>query len=74
MVCLDLPVDFYWYGGGNGTGQEHITLARLRGHQGLGEPPKLELRRVSDNCADFRSALKAAQGKLPTGRTEISTW
>ena len=26
-ACLDLPADFYWYGGGNGTVQEHISLA-----------------------------------------------
>ena len=26
-ACLDLPADFYWYGGGNGTAQEHISLA-----------------------------------------------
>lgn len=26
-ACLGLPADFYWYGGGIGTAQEHISLA-----------------------------------------------
>jgi len=26
-ACLRLPVDFYWYGGGDGTQEQHIALA-----------------------------------------------
>lgn len=26
-ACLRLPVDFYWYGGGDGTQKQHIALA-----------------------------------------------
>ena len=66
-ACLDLPVDFYWYGGGNGTGQEHITLA-VEALMGAIKAPanrRWNPRQEAIIRADFRKRLeKAAQGKL----------
>lgn len=66
-ACLDLPADFYWYGGGNGTAQEHISLAVNALMAAIKEPanrrwnPYLE----TFNRALFRKRLeKAARGKL----------
>ena len=66
-VCLDLPVDFYWYGGGNGTAQEHITLA-VEALMGAIKAPanrrwNLYLEKMNRAC--FKKRLqRAAKGKL----------
>ena len=66
-ACCDLPVDFYWYGGGNGTGEEHITFA-VEALMGAIKAPanrrwNLYLEKMNRAC--FKKRLeKAAQGKL----------
>ena len=59
-ACLDLPADFYWYGGGNGTAQEHITLA-VEALMGAIKAPanrrwNLYLEKMNRAC--FKNALK----------------
>ena len=66
-ACLDLPADFYWYGGGNGTAQEHISLAVEALMGAISAPANRRLHPYQEklNRALFRKRLeKAAQGKL----------
>lgn len=66
-ACLDLSADFYWYGGGNGTEQEHITLAVEALMGAISAPANRRLHPYQEklNRALFRKRLeKAAQGKL----------
>lgn len=53
-ACLDLPADFYWYGGGNGTAQEHISLAVNALMAAIKEPkPSLESVPRGDDPREF---------------------
>lgn len=66
-ACLDLPADFYWYGGGNGTVQEHISLAVNALMAAIKEPRNRRWNPYQEAMirASFRKRLeKAAQGKL----------
>ena len=66
-ACLDLPADFYWYGGGNGTEQEHINLAVAALMAAIKEPTnrRWNPRQEAMIRASFRKCLeRAAQGKL----------
>ena len=66
-ACLDLPADFYWYGGGNGTAQEHISLAVNALMAAIKEPTNRRWNPYQEAMirASFRKRLeKAAQGKL----------
>jgi len=66
-ACLDLPVDFYWYGGGNGTGQAHITLAVEALMGAIKAPANRRWNPYLDqiNRAHFKKRLqRAAKGKL----------
>ena len=66
-ACLDLPVDFYWYGGGNGTAQEHISLAVKALMAAIKKPRNRRWNPYQEAMirASFRKRLeKAAQGKL----------
>ena len=66
-ACLDLPADFYWYGGGSGTAQEHINLAVAALMAALKEPMNRRWNPYQETMirANFRKRLeKAAQGKL----------
>ena len=66
-ACLDLPADFYWYGGGNGTVQEHISLAVNALMGAIKEPRNRRWNPYQEAMirASFRKRLeKAAQGKL----------
>ena len=66
-VCLDLPVDFYWYGGGNGTAQEHISLAVKALMAASKAPANRRWNPYLDkiNRAHFKKRLeRAAKGKL----------
>lgn len=66
-ACLDLPVDFYWYGGGNGTAQEHISLAVNALMAAIKAPMNRRWNPYQETMirATFRKRLeKAAQGKL----------
>ena len=66
-ACLDLSADFYWYGGGNGTEEEHITLAVEALMGAISAPANRRLHPYQEklNRALFRKRLeKAAQGKL----------
>ena len=66
-ACLDLPVDFYWYGGGNGTAQEHISLAVNALMAAIKVPTNRRWNPYQETMirATFRKRLeKAAQGKL----------
>ena len=66
-ACRGRRVDFYWYGGGNGTAQEHITLA-VEALMGAIKAPanrrwNLYLEKMNRAC--FKKRLeKAAQGEL----------
>nr|WP_296534085.1 hypothetical protein [uncultured Actinomyces sp.] len=66
-ACLDLPVDFYWYGGGNGTTQEHISLAVNALMAAIKAPMNRRWNPYQETMirVTFRKRLeKAAQGKL----------
>lgn len=66
-ACRGRRVDFYWYGGGNGTAQEHITLAveALMGAIKAPENRRWNPYQETMIRATFRKRLeKAAQGKL----------
>ena len=66
-ACLDLPADFYWYGGGNGTAQEHISLAVNALMAAIKEPTNRRWNPYQEAMirASFRKRLeKAAQGEL----------
>ena len=66
-ACRGRRVDFYWYGGGNGTAQEHITLAveALMGAIKAPENRRWNLYLEKMNRACFKKRLEnAAQGKL----------
>ena len=66
-ACLGLPADFYWYGGGSGTAQEHINLAVAALMAALKEPMNRRWNPYQETMirANFRKRLeKAAQGKL----------
>ena len=66
-ACLDLPADFYWYGGGNGTAQEHINLAVVALMAAIKVPMNRRWNPYQEAMirASFRKRLeKAAQGKL----------
>ena len=66
-ACLDLPADFYWYGGGNGTAQEHISLAVNALMAAIKEPRNRRWNPYQEAMirASFKKRLeKAAQGKL----------
>ena len=66
-ACLDLPADFYWYGGGNGTAQEHISLAVKALMAAIKKPRNRRWNPYQEAMirASFRKRLeKAAQGKL----------
>ena len=66
-ACLDLPVDFSWYGGGNGTAQEHISLAANTLMAAIKAPANRRWNPYQETMirATFRKRLeKAAQGKL----------
>lgn len=66
-ACCDLPVDFYWYGGGNGTGQAHITLAVEALMGAIKAPANRRWNPYLDqiNRAHFKKRLeRAAKGKL----------
>ncbi|MGP1497867.1 MAG: hypothetical protein ACTTI9_05015 [Schaalia odontolytica] len=66
-ACLGLPVDFYWYGGGNGTAQEHITLAveALMGAIKAPENRRWNPHQEALIRANFKKRIeKAAEGKL----------
>lgn len=66
-ACLDLPADFYWYGGGNGSAQEHISLAVNALMAAIKKPANRRWNPYQETMirANFRKRLeKAAQGKL----------
>ncbi|WP_448756188.1 hypothetical protein [Actinomyces sp.] len=66
-ACLGRPADFYWYGGGNGTAQEHISLAVNALMAAIKEPTNRRWNPYREAMirASFRKRLeKAAQGKL----------
>mgnify|MGYP001691220251 FL=1 len=66
-ACLDLPADFYWYGGGNGTAQQHISLAVNALMAAIKAPMNRRWNPYQETMirATFRKRLeKAAQGKL----------
>ena len=66
-ACLDLPADFYWYGGGNGTAQEHISLAVNALMAAIKKPAnrRWNIYLEKMNRALFKKRLeRAAQGKL----------
>ena len=66
-ACCHLPVDFYWYGGGSRTAQEHITLAVEALMGAIKAPANRHWNPYQEKIiyAEFRKRLeKAAQGKL----------
>ena len=66
-ACLGLPADFYWYGGGNRTAQEHINLAVAALMAAIKEPMNRRWNPYQEAMirASFRKRLKnAAEGKL----------
>ena len=66
-ACRGRRVDFYWYGGGNGTAQEHITLAveALMGAIKAPENRRWNPYQEALIRAKFKKRLeKAAEGKL----------
>ena len=66
-ACLDLPAEFYWYGGGNGAAQEHISLAVNALMAAIKKPANRRWNPYQETMirANFRKRLeKAAQGKL----------
>ena len=77
-ACLRLPVDFYWYGGGDGTQKQHIALAVEALMAALKK--RLDRRWSPFNekftQAEFRKRLeKAARGELqPPKCTDRGGW
>lgn len=66
-ACLDLPADFYWHDGGNGTAQEHISLAVNALMAAIKEPRNRRWNPYQEAMirASFRKRLEnAAEGKL----------
>jgi len=66
-ACLGLPADFYWYGGGIGTAQEHISLAVNALMAAIKKPANRRWNPYLDqiNRAHFKKRLqRAAKGKL----------
>ena len=66
-ACLGLPTDFYWYGGGNGTAQQHISLAVNALMAAIKKPANRRWNPYLDqiNRAHFKKRLeRAAKGKL----------
>ena len=66
-ACLDLPADFYWHDGGNGTAQEHINLAVVALMAAIKVPMNRRWNPYQETMirASFRKRLeKAAEGKL----------
>ena len=66
-ACLGLPTDFYWYGGGNGTAQQHISLAVNALMAAIKKPANRRWNPYQETMirANFRKRLEnAAEGKL----------
>ena len=66
-ACLGLPADFYWYGGGIGTAQEHISLAVNALMAAIKKPANRRWNPYQETMirANFRKRLEnAAEGKL----------
>lgn len=66
-ACVGVPVDFYWFGGGDGTADHHIALAVEALMSAIKAPPKRLWNPFQESIirAEFRKRLeKAAQGKL----------
>jgi len=66
-ACLRVPVDFYWYGGGDGTQKQHIALAVEALMAAVDKRPLKEWNRFHARYtrAEFEKRLeKAARGDL----------
>lgn len=66
-ACLRVPVDFYWYGGGDGTQKQHIDLAVEALMAAVDKRPLKEWNRFHAKYtqAEFKKRLeKAARGDL----------
>lgn len=66
-ACIGLPVDFYWYGGGASTADQHITLAVDALMGAIKAPPNRLWNPFQERMihAEFKKRLeKAARGEL----------